>query len=171
MGLDLKKWQKDPDLVLTSLADFGYFTFDTFDDESFDGLAPGLTITPPVAAFYANPEVEVVRSPTLNSSTLWTRNYTKMEADFRATVITNGSQSTGRGLLTTQFIPSIKGHYESITWDFDYPNEVTVQSESPIHKCYTENDKQYSIKLTVSGPSGVVEVVKNNYIEVFGLPS
>ena len=166
MPEDYPKWEKDQDLVLNSLGDYGYVSWGPggdFDDECFDLFKSGDVITPPIAALYADNTQEVETPPTINSSLLWSRDYKKIEADFRATNLNNESSSDG--VLSTQFIPSIKGQYLSLEWDFGDGN--VIQSESPVHTYIVTETTSFNVKLTVRGKASISVVEKNGFINVY----
>ena len=179
-NVEFTVWKKDADLVLTSLGDFGFFTFADFDDETFTqtdpddpdgtpypGLEAGATITPPIAAQFAVPEMDVTAPLTINTSRLWDRDYVKMEVDFKASHVTSSIPS---GFLDVQFFPAVKGHYDTFEWGFGDGNKSS--NSEPFHRYRQfgdENeDKYFTVTLKVSGPSGVAEKVKVGYIKLIG---
>tara|TARA_R100001594_G_scaffold149639_2_gene208064 strand:+ start:668 stop:1228 length:561 start_codon:yes stop_codon:yes gene_type:complete len=181
-NIQYTNWSKDQDLVLTSLGDYGYFLWEDFDDESFgvevpgeegnNVLAAGATITPPIASAYAVPELELPADVSINTSKLWGRDYVKMEAEFKASAQTS---SIPNGILDTQFFSAIKGHYNSITWDFG--DGTTSNQANPYHRYVqfedTEGndettDKFFTVTLIVDGPSGNTEVKKVDFIKLIG---
>ena len=164
-NIEYTTWKKDADFVLTSLADLGYFVITDFDDGAFDDLESGDVITPPIAAQYANPELELNINPSIDSSVLWQRDYIKMECDFTSSTQTTASTS---GELEVQFFPSIKGHYNEVEWDFG--NGFKSSNAEPFHK-FINNDpteKLFTVILSVSGPSGKAKKTKVDYIKLPG---
>ena len=151
-----ENWSKDQDLVLTALGDLGFFDWNDFDDECFSDLDKGEVITPPIAANYAINTQELLVSPTINTSRLWTRDYPKLQVEMSSSTT---STSYANGYLDVQFFPKIKGHYHTILWDFG--DGTTTNTHEPNHrfKQYGEEseEKEFEVKIRVDGPNETVE--------------
>ncbi|MFH1421638.1 MAG: SBBP repeat-containing protein, partial [Planctomycetota bacterium] len=83
---------------------------------------------------------------------------TTLTAEFSA------AQVTGNAPLTVQFVDNSTGNITLREWDFDCDGVTDYTGSNPTYTYNTQGT--YSVKLTVTGPDGTAEKIKNNYISV-----
>ena len=81
-------------------------------------------------------------------------------ADFTSDV------TSGDAPLTVQFTDNLNGDIDTWGWDFDNDGEVDSTDRNPSHEYSDAGD--YSVRLTVTGPAGMDEEVKADYITSVG---
>ncbi|HMA64761.1 MAG TPA: PKD domain-containing protein, partial [Chitinispirillaceae bacterium] len=134
------------------------------NDTIITGASDSVLIVPYLTLSYNNAKIFCIVSnsqDTINSDTLTLTVETRPKAQFAF------GPSSGPNPLTVAFTDSSTGTITSRLWDFG--DGTTSTLANPTHQ-YTA-DRQYTVKLKISGPGGTDSIVKENCIYVYKIGS
>jgi PKD repeat protein len=137
------------------------YAWDFTNDGTVDSTAKNASFTYTSAGLYT--VNRTVTGPGGSGSEVKT-NYITVTAPGKPVAAFIGTPTSGYAPLTVQFTDQSSGNITSYAWDFNNDGRVDSTMKDPAYK-FTRSGT-YTVKLTIRGPDGMDEEIKEGYINV-----